>query len=223
MRMAIVIVTASLAPLASGGVGPISPFTETFEGGAANWRNANGTTELDWFASGGPDGSAYASGVLNLSGASGFFPPTFMRAQENFDSSGGAFVGNWIAAGVVGFAFDIRHDLPEPITITTRFATPDNNPGASTESPFMVMPNTWTRITLDLTPDSPDIISFGSGDYQMVFEDIGRIQFGLNVPASLAGQNIDGRFDIDNAGVIVPAPGSLALALGLGLLARRRR
>ena len=223
MHKTIAIVIASAGAHVWGGAGPIVPFTETFEGGPANWRNANGAMGVDWFETGGPDGSAYVSSVLNLSGASGFFPPTFMRAQDDFDSSNLAFVGNWIESGVIGFAFDIRHDLPEPITITTRFATTDNNPGASTESPFMVMPNTWTRITLDLTPGSPDIISFGSGNYTRVFEDIGRIQFGLNVPTSLAGQDIDGRFDIDNAGVVIPAPGSLALAGGLGLMARRRR
>jgi hypothetical protein len=50
------------------------------------------------------------------------------------------------------------------------------------------------------------------------------MQFGFTVPAALAGQNIDGSFDLTNF-AIVPAPGVLAL-LGLAGLAgnsRRRR
>lgn len=213
----------SAGAIASAGT-VIGPYTETFDADAANWTNFNSSATLDWFSSGGPDDSAYASGTYNLENASGFFPPVVLRAQSDSNASDGAFVGNWIESGVIGFGFDIRHDLSEALTITGRFATPMNNPGAATESAITVEPNTWTTVTFDLTPDSPDIISFGSGDYQSIFSNIGNIQIGFNVPQGLAGQDIPVRFDIDNAGIIIPTPGTLAL-LGLAPLAcvRRRR
>jgi hypothetical protein len=133
-------------------------------------------------------------------------------------------VGDWIAAGVTGVSFEFRHNLSEAVTLTGRFATPANSPGASTVSQTVIAPNEWTTITFDLTEGSPDIISLGGGTYAGIFSNIGNMQFGFNVPASLAGQDIDARFDIDNFRII-PTPGAgAALALGVfGLTARRRR
>lgn len=224
MRSALTLLAVPVL-LASSSGASIVGFVESFDAGSANWRNFNGGAALEWFAAGGPDGSSYASGVFNLSGTSvGGFPPTVIRAQTSYGSSGGAYAGNWIAAGVTGVSFDIRHNLSEAITLTGRFATPANNPGASTESQTVIAPNQWTTVFFDLTEGSPDIISFGSGNYQSVFSNIGNMQFGFNVPAALAGQNIDARFDIDNFRIIpapgVGAPGALA-ALAFGL--RRRR
>jgi len=202
----------------------VGPFTETFDSGSANWSNFNNSGPLDWFAAGGPDGSGYASGTYNLQNASGFFPPVVLRGQGGNGASGGAFVGDWIASGVIGFSFDIRHDLSEALTITGRFATPMNNPGAATESSITVESNTWTTVTFDLTEGSTDIISFGSGTYQSVFSNVGNIQLGFNVPQGLAGQDIEVRFDLDNAALVIPTPGTAALLglAGIGLARRRR-
>ncbi|MDX9911714.1 MAG: PEP-CTERM sorting domain-containing protein [Phycisphaerales bacterium] len=217
-RTAIVLTIASTAGVALAQNG----FVESFDADAANWRNSNASAVLDWFSSGALDGSAYASSAFNLVNTSvGGFPPTVIRGEVGNGASGGAFAGDWIASGVTSISFDIRHSLPEPITITGRFATPGNNPGASTVTAAPVASNTWTTVTWDLTPGSTDIISFGSGTYETVFSNIGRIQLGFNVPASLAGQDLVARFDIDNVR-LVPAPGSLAL-LGLGGLAATRR
>jgi hypothetical protein len=208
--------------LASSAAADIVGFQEHFDSDAAEWRNSNGAAVLDWFAAGGPDGSGYASSLFNLSGTSvGGFPPTVIRGQSNFGSSAGAYVGDWIAAGVTGISFDIRHNLAEALTITGRFATPVNNPGASVVSSTVIASNQWTTVTFDLTLGSADFISFGGSDYNTIFSNIGNIQIGFNVPTSLAGQNIDARFDIDNVH-IVPAPASMLL-LSLGLVARRRR
>ena len=218
---ATLILTAGAAASAGSLVGP---FTETFDSGNANWTNFNNSAPLDALAVGGPDGSGYASGTYNLQNASGFFPPVVLRGQGSSNASGGAFVGDWIASGVVGFSFDIRHDLSEALTITGRFSTPMNNPGAATESSITVEPNTWTTVTFDLTEDSTDIISFGSGTYESIFSNIGNIQLGFNVPQGLAGQDIEVRFDLDNAALVIPAPGSAALLAlaGLGMVRRRR-
>ncbi|MBX3323018.1 MAG: hypothetical protein KF757_08525 [Phycisphaeraceae bacterium] len=199
-------------------------FVESFDAGPANWRNFNSSADLEWSAAGGPDGSAYASSVFNLSGTTvGGFPPTVIRAHANFNSSNSAYVGDWIAAGVTGVSFDFRHNLSEALTITGRFATPNNQSGASIESTVLIPGDVWTTIFVDLTPNSSDFISFGNSNYNAIFSNIGNIQLGFNVPVSLAGQNIDARFDIDNFR-IVPAPAS-ALLMVPGLLAcvRRRR
>ncbi len=210
----------STTALAGGLVGP---FTETFDAGNANWTNFNGSGGLDWFSSGGPNDSAYVSGGFNLQNASGMFPPVVLRAQQGDNASGGAFVGNWIESGVIGFSFDIRHDLDQPITIFGRFATPQNNPGAAVNSSITVEPNTWTTVTFDLTEDSADIISFGSGTYESIFSNVGNIQLGFYVPDGLAGQDIPMRLDLDNAGLLIPSPGAAGL-LGLaGIAAMRRR
>jgi hypothetical protein len=201
----------------------ITDFSENFAAGAQNWRNSNGASVLAWSATGGPDDGAYVRSVFNLSSTTvGGFPPTVIRAQSSYGSSNGAYVGNWIAAGVTGVNFMFRHDLSEAISVTGRFATPVNTPGASTVSTIVVNPNTWTLISFDLREGSPDIISLGGGTYAQIFSNIGNMQIGFSVPAALAGQNVNGSFDLTNFN-IVPAPGALALlALG-GLAARRRR
>lgn len=199
-------------------------FVESFDADAANWRNSNGSAVLDWFATGAFDGSAYASSAFNLVNTSvGGFPPTVIRGEVGSNASGGAFAGDWIAAGITSISFDIRHSVPAPVNITGRFAVPANNLGAATAEFVPLAPNTWTTITWDLTPGSTDIISFGAGSYETIFSNIGRIQIGFGVPAGLAGQDIAVRFDIDNIRLVpAPGPGSLAL-LGLGALAARRR
>ncbi len=215
-----VVAVAALTGVASAQNG----FLEQFDSNAAGWRNFNGSAGLAWFAAGGPDGSGYARSSYNLSGTTiGGFPPTVIRAHSSYPSSGGAYVGNWITAGANIFQFDIRHNLAEAISMTGRFATTTNNPGASAVSATVIQPNVWTTVTFNLAEGSPDIISLGGGTYAGIFSNLGNIQLGFNVPASLAGTNFDATFDIDNARVL-PAPGALAL-LGMGgmIVGRRRR
>ena len=221
LRCAVVaaIAAVSIVPSASAA---ILGFNESFATGSANWRNSNGASDLAWFASGGPGGLAYASSTFNLSTTTvGGFPPTVIRAHASYGSSAGGYVGNWIAAGATGVNFRFRHDLAEAVTVTGRFATPTNAPGASAIANTIVLPNTWTLITFDLREGSPDIISLGGGTYQAIFSNIGNMQFGFTVPAALAGQNIDGHFDITDFNV-VPAPGAFALLGVAGVVGRRR-
>jgi len=199
-------------------------FIEQFDSDAANWRNFNGSATLAWISTGGPDNSGFARSSYNLSGTTvGGFPPTVIRAHASYPSSNGGYTGNWIADGATIFQFDIRHNLAEAISMTGRFATPTNNPGASAVSSTVIQPNVWTTVTFNLAEGSPDIISLGGGTYASIFGNLGNIQLGFNVPVSLAGTNFDATFDIDNVRVL-PAPGALAL-LGMGglVVGRRRR
>jgi hypothetical protein len=216
--------TAACGFAASAGAS-ITDFYETFASGAQNWRNSNGASVLGWTASGGPDGAAYVTSVFNLSATSvGGFPPTVIRAQSSFGSSNGAYVGNWISAGVTGVSFWFRHNLTEATTLTGRFATPTNNPGASVVSSVVVASNTWTLVSFDLREGSNDFISFGGGTYAGIFSNIGNMQFGFTVPAPLAGQNTDASFDLTGFR-IVPSAGAIALLpmVLVGGIRRRRR
>jgi hypothetical protein len=179
---------------------------------------------LEWSASGGPlSEMPFVSSTFDLSNTTpGGFPPVVIRAQQAYGSSGGAYVGNWLAAGVTGVQFWFRHDLPEAVTVTGRFAGPQNFPGASTESAIEVAPDLWTLVAFDLREGSPDIISLGGGTYAGVFSSIANIQIGFVVPSELAGQPILGRFDLTEF-AIVPAPSAVALLLASGVLRNRRR
>ena len=215
--------TAAVFVVVSHASADILGFNESFVANSASWRNSNGSTDLAWYPIGGPDGTmSYASSTFNLSTTTvGGFPPTVIRAHASYGSSAGGYVGNWIAAGATGVNFMFRHDLTEAVTVTGRFATPTNAPGASVVSTTVILPNTWTLVSFDLREGSPDIISLGGGTYQAIFSNIGNMQFGFTVPAALAGQNIDGHFDITEFNV-VPAPGALALLGVAGVIGRRR-
>jgi len=213
----------SFALFAQSAAAGINGFTETFATGASNWRNFNGTASLNWFATGGPVGESYASGQLNLSGTTpGGFPPTVIRAAASYGSSNGSYVGNWVSEGVTNVGFWFRHDLSQSITVTGRFATPINTPGASLVSAAPIASNTWTFVSFNVAQGSSDIISLGGGTYSAIFSNIGNIQLGFQVPTALAGQNIIGTFDITGFAV-TPAPGALILFAAGGLVRSRRR
>lgn len=214
---------ATIAAVANVASATVVGFREDFTTGSAAWRNSNGSADLAWSASGGADGSGYATSTFNLSVTTpGGFPPTVIRAQQGYGSSGGAFAGNWIADGATAVSFWFRHDLSEAIGLTGRFASANNFPGAAVVSFVPVQPNTWTLVTFDVSATSNAFVSFEGSSYAAVFSNIGNMQLGFAVPAALIGQNIDGHFDIDGF-TIVPAPGAWALLMVAGVATRRRR
>ena len=221
-RVLCVTAACGVASFASFASADIVGFREDFTADAANWRNSNGSAVLAWSSAGGPSGGSFVTSTFNLSSTTaGGFPPNVIRAQQSYGSSGGGYIGNWLAAGVTGISFSFRHDLAEAINVTGRFASAANFPGAAVVSFTPVLPNTWMTIAIDLRSTSPNFVSFEGSSYEAVFSNIGNMQFGFTVPASMVGQNIDGHFDLANF-TIVPAPGAFAL-IGLGGLASSRR
>jgi len=209
--------------LASSAGAVTVPFTEAFEDGFANWRNFNNSADLDYVAAGGSDGGGYVSGTFNYANTSvGGFPPIILRGEVGNNASNGAFVGDWLAAGVTVFSFDIRHDAPVAMTITSRIATPGNNPGASMETSFAVEPGVWTTVSIAIDPNDPQWLSFSNQPFENTFSNVGRIQIGANVAPELAGQDVTVRFDLDRVS-IVPSAGTLAAFAAFGLGAARRR
>ncbi len=200
-----------------------NPFTETFNGDAAGWRDAGGGNIAGWVGAGGPDGSGFITQGTNVNNASFGFVIA-LRAQGSLGSSGGAFIGNWITEGVASFSFAVRHNAPEPLTIGARFAGAANFPGAVAINFAPVAPNVWTTVTFAISALSPQFVTFEGSNFASVFSSVSNVQLAYSVPASLAGTGTQIQFDADNVGV-VPAPGAaLVLVSGsLGLLVRRRR
>ncbi len=200
---------------------PHVPFTEDFVADSANWRDAVGVNVLDWLAQGGPDGGAFAQGAFNFVASQPEDTPVILRAHDSFGSSGGAFTGNWIDAGVSLLSAQVRHNAPEPLTYFVRLAGPNNFPGAAAVNFAPVLPDQWTEITFAIHKNSPQFVTFEGSNFATIFSDIANMQFGVIVPSALSGVNQDFAFDIDKV-TIVPQPTTIAL-LGLGTLALARR
>lgn len=196
--------------------------TETFDTDSANWVNAAGSGFLDWFPSGGPDGSAFASGAFNFANTNTGDTPVILRAQSAANSSGGIFFGDYISEGVSELRFSIRHDAPSPATFFVRFAAPANFPGATAVLFTPVAGDIWTDISVILDPSNPQFVTFEGSDFNTIFSNIGRLQFGVSVGDGLAGVDQSFRFDIDNVR-LVPAPGALVGVFSAGLFMTRRR
>jgi hypothetical protein len=194
---------------------------ETFDAGSANWTNAAGTAFLDWFPGGGPDGSAYASGVFDFTNSNAGDTPVVLRAEAPAGASAGAFFGNYITEGVTELRFSVRHDGPAPLTFFTRFATAGNFPGATAIVFSPVFSNTWTELSIAIDPANPAFVTFEGSDFNTIFSNIGRLQFGVSVDSGLTGFDQPVRFDIDNVR-LVPAPGGIGFA-GMLLIAGARR
>ncbi len=202
-----------------------NPFTEDFVAGSANWGTASGQTPPAWVPTGGPDASAYITGGFNFAGSAFEDTPVLLRAHESFNSSGGAFAGNWLAGGVTELSYFFRHNAPVPLTPFARIAGgPTGNTPAAVGIQFApVLPNTWTEVTIPISPFSPQFITFENSDFNTIFSDIGNVQFGVSVPESLAGVDQTFAFDLDQAS-IVPAPAaSVTMLIGIVGLTRRRR
>lgn len=200
----------------------IVPFTEDFSANASNWYDSMGANPVSWNMAGGPDGGAYVSTAFNPSASAANDNVLLFRAQEELNSSGNAFAGNWIADGVDEFSFLVRHDATAPVNFFARFASPANFPAAVGVGFIPVLPNTWTPVTIALP--NPALIYEGPFVFADVFDDIGHVQLGLSVPAALAGVDQSFTFDVDKVS-IVPEP-SAALLLGVAIsaaAARRRR
>ena len=200
----------------------VATFTEDFNADTANWTNGL-SAPLTHVASGGPDGSGYASTSLNFLTFAEDDSAVAFRAESFTNPSGGAFFGDWTNPDVLTFSFAVRHNAPTPLTYFVRFASPFNFPGGIAVNFVPVFSNTWTEVSIDIDPSNPQFVSFEGMTFDDVFTNLGRIQIGVNTPAALANADTEITFDIDNATVAVPEPASISLLALTGLIAARRR
>jgi hypothetical protein len=207
---ALVSVGIGLAVLIGSSGGATVPFTEDFTSGAANWGDNSGANLLSHTTTGGPDGGAYATtskSVENLGGQSA----VLFRAQDEFNSSGHALEGNWIAQNVGQFSAYVRHNAPQPLSYFARFSGPGNFPGGTAVKFAPVLPNTWTQLTFDIRADNPEFVTFEGSSFNTVFSNVGHVQLGVSVPASLNANTTAFAFDIDKASITpaIPEPTTL--------------
>lgn len=220
MTKSIVITAVGVAIGLAGAdaAGTTIPFTEDFTLDASNWRDGSGLNLASWVAAGGPDGGAYVSTSYLVPDPPLMNGAIVFRGQDDFDSSDDAFTGNWISSGIDEFSFYIRHDGPAPLDVFARFAGSANFPGAVAVSFVPVQPNTWTQITLAISPSSPNIILEGF-PFADVFSAVGNVQIGVLPSELFANETIT--IDLDKIR-IAPSPPGLAL-LAIGLVAGRRK
>jgi len=197
------------------------PFTEDFSADVADWADA-GSSPLSFVGTGGPDGSGYASTDFDFSsgGGAGGGDAVLFRAHDEFGtsgSSGGAFVGNWIADGVREFSVFVRHNAPVPLNYFVRASGPFNFPGSTAVQFVPVIPNVWTEVTFDVSSSSSQIVTFEGTSYNAVFSNIGHVQLGVTIPAGFETNPTPFTFDLDQVTIQTPEPSTLLLA-GIALV-----
>jgi len=203
----------------------VLPFTEGFEVNTSNWLSGISQAP-NWSASGGVGGSGaiFTSGTIDTSG----FGPIIFRGNNAATASGGAFVGNWLTAGVAEFRAYVWHDAPVALNFYARF---DKGAGsAASSNNFLVSPTTWTLLNIpifDSLGTSGQIFqsygAAGPGGFNSILSDIKNIQIALGAAqdASTHGQTYTVGLDSVS---IVPEPGTGSLGLlGLILLGAYRR
>lgn len=209
MRTTLLMALAMAAPAALAGT---ASFTETFDAGNANWHDGP-QNPAAW------DAGGFITSTADVNSAGGFGLLLF-RAQSNYNSSNGAFTGNYVG-NIDTISFDVRHDAGQDLTFAVRFATANNSPAFVLFSPVAVSSGAWTTLSFAIDPNSPFYVPAG-GTFDAVAGQVGNVQVIVNRPDGLATPLVT-TFDLDNV-AITPAPGVLGL-MGLGgmIAARRRR
>jgi hypothetical protein len=205
------------------------PFNESFSNSDSNWKD-NASLALTHVATGGAAGDGYVSTEFSFEGLTA--GPAIFRGQNNFDSSGDAFLGNWTAAGVGVVRAYTRHDAPVPIDYFVRIATSGNFPAVNVELPYSVPAGPdWTLLEFDTSFSNPlvtveAIPGQEVASYNAVFGGVGNIQFGVSLPESLTTDPSFYTFDLDEVSIGVPEPSNVLIALGClvcGLVSRVRQ
>lgn len=193
-----------------------SQFLEDFEGGKADWLDADHNDTLTHHASGGHDGGAYISITADIDTTVGGFMggwnimdcAQFTNDAPTQDCSGGGFVGNWyFEEGVQIVRYWFRHNSTRVggLDPTFRVTTTFNTPGASA-LPAAVPANTWTQITMPV--DLQDPIwdkQWGAlvPDGVKIFRQVNRLQPGYFFdPAGPDYSETGVTFDIDDVEIL---------------------
>lgn len=190
------------------------PFAEEFVADNAGWKDA-ASLDLSYVASGGPDSSSYASTdyAFNAGGGAGGSSAVLFRGQDEYGFSGGNFIGDWATDTVRKLTAQVRHNAPQPLNYFARISSPFNYPGATVVDFGVVLPNQWTEIVFDLSPTSPQFVSFEGSDWATVLGNIGHVQFGVEIPASLADSDVEYTFDLDQVAIATPEPAAFMLGI----------
>ena len=216
------IMIATLATITTASMANVTPFTETFEGGANGWVQGS-FADANFFSSGSIDDSAYIGSTADLNSA-GPFGLTVFRGHDDFDASGDAFVGNYLASGINLVTLNLRHNAGQDLGIALRVSGSSNFPGFAVELPEMVASDQWVTLSFELSFANPLVTIEGPPSleaFNQVMEAVGNLQLSVDRPDGLTTPLVVD-FDLDNVS-ITPAPGTLVLLSFGGLVATRRR
>lgn len=214
--------TAAILTVSASVSAATNPFAEDFVAGPENWVIADGSTAPTWAPGGGPDAptDSFISTSYNFVNDTGSSTPILFQGNDALNSSGGAFTGDYIAAGVTQISFKVRHFASAPLSMYYRVA-PQFGPGfVATDFAPNAFPGVWNTVTFDLSPSSSQLIPEGT-NYNDIFSNVWLHQIGVAFP-SIAGTDASFEFQIDDV-TITPTPGTAAILLGAPLVMRRRR
>jgi len=195
-------------------------FTTSF-----GWLNSTSQNPVHAAGGGvGGTGSILTSATIDTSG----FGPIIFRGNSAAGASGGAFVGNWLSAGVREFSAYVWHNGPVALNFYARF---DKGAGsAASSNNLLVAPSTWTKINipiLDSLGTTGQIFqsygAAGPSGFNAIFSDIKNVQIALGAAQDVSTHGQTYTVGLDSVS-IVPEPGTgMLFILGLGLVASSRR
>lgn len=212
---------------------PVDSYTEHFPASNANWvyGPSAGLGFASWSSAGGPDGSSHISATLNTVGISSGAQFLLFQGRSDQTASNNEFVGDWLAGGMNHLSGWVYHEAPEPLSYFARVTTPGGFPGVALLGGPAVQPNTWTKLDYLIDPNGfgttvqpetspPNYLS----TFNAVFSNVGRVQFGFVVPASMANSTANVIYRLDQVTVVPEPTGALLTLVGVGAawLLRRR-
>jgi hypothetical protein len=201
------------------------PYTEHFGTDVAGWtKDSANLMPATFEATGGPDGSSWASVQHNYFGFVEPFPgagPLVLRANDSNNASGDAFVGNWTAGDVLQVSAWVYQETGVDLTFYLRLTTPAGFPGAVFLNPTTVPTATWTQLFFEIATTTPPCTTesppMQPSTCPPTLANVGNLQFGTSAPAALVSQDQAFRIGVDQV-TITPEPGTSAL-LGTALVA----
>ena len=213
---------------------PVDAYAESFPGTNANWvyGPGSGSGFATWESTGGPDSSSHISASMNTASSATNSSLVLFQGRLNNNASNGEFVGSWLDGGIYRLSAWVRHNAPESLPYFARITNTAGFPGAGIIDGTLVAPNTWTKLEYDIdvskigTTIIPETVPPATdlSTYISVFSNVGRVQFGFNVPASMANSSTSYVYQLDQVSV-VPEPAAVVLVLssaGLAWMRRRR-
>jgi hypothetical protein len=190
--------------------------TDTFgSGGTAGWRVGPAhPLPPSIVATGGPAGAGDRYLLQQAIGGSG---PASHLAIENRAQ----WAGNYTAAGITALTMDVANFGATDLSLRLLFDTFDGARAWSTVAVAVPAGGGWQSLYFPIGPNDLNIqggAGIGTGLSQVV-----AIRIFHSTAPGFPGEPIVARIGIDNISAVPEPPAALLLALGLGVLAGRRR
>ena len=189
-----------------------------------------------WFAGGGPGGGVppVAPTVIADGGPAGAGDSFLQIVANGLAGPGGRLVamnaaqwaGNYLAAGIVAIAIDLRNFGNSDLTVRLYFEDPIPGPplneAVSTLGVLLPAGGGWTHALFPISPASLTVLQ---GDATTLLSNTTVLRIFAGAAADFPPAQIAGMLGVDNIQAVpVPEPETLALlAVGLGALAARTR